>query len=770
MNSTKQIVKTLEAALNVKLKRSRKRTKMSENSYKISTSYSADRSIRYDKVTHLCLSNRHFDDFSELEAVFETLNTLILVKCSISDGWQLHDLKRLDYLTLKKCSFSIDPKRNQKSNFRLSSLDLIRTSSGEIEQLASVFYSVYTLSISKSTLENTDALLRFDFVSGLNLTKVAFANEEHFDPEIDKANTIHRQFQSIRMKNMTVKHPGNLLPLSNHLEYVEFANCTVSNLYECNLYPQLYSLTFDETNYIGEGSGEHYEQVSDERLTFLNFEDMELTDLDFFLPFSKGLPILDLYNCKIDSLASILQLTDLSKLRLHPTLEVNDRALPKHIDPSFVLEECIIGPRTTTYHMDEVALAPDFNVEMLLSIAPYIERLIIQGYHLIQTDFLKHFTNLRELSFERCSVDLNDYISIAAQIKAIRFDTTNIDNQQAFASFTQLERLEVYSYDDDIGHIDLKTLLPLKEQLAHIDIFFWMMRNTQYLGDFSALQELDTSISSIELAQDILSISALKKLDLSISDVTPPLSEPVVLDLQHLTHLEQLRLSADDGISFKGIRHLTALKTLDLSFDCEVEHLDQLPSLEKLELDSDVLPNLPRLDQLKVLDLTCNAGEGAWTMEQFPNLEKLQISIHDNQQIDLAGLEKLNVLVFENNNLDGIVSFENLPSLESLSLSNCSISDLSKLKSLQNLTTLNLEESELKSIEGLQYLKRLERVNLYYNDLSDIRLLNELPYLKEANIAGNDIQKEEAEHQMDNPEIIRWYGRPYIPFRISIDH
>ncbi len=175
MDNIDEIVSRLEDTLNVKLKKLEKGSEMNGNSYFISNARSPDGSIRYEKLHELCLSNIHFEDFSALEPVFETLRYLKLIECSVADGWKLHQIKELDRLTLENCSISVDSEINRKSDFYLSSLHLSEISSNGLKALTSVFYSVYSLSISHSTLENIYTFLHFDYL----LIKIVFLYRHH---------------------------------------------------------------------------------------------------------------------------------------------------------------------------------------------------------------------------------------------------------------------------------------------------------------------------------------------------------------------------------------------------------------------------------------------------------------------------------------------------------------------------------------------------------------------------------------------------------------
>lgn len=684
------IVSRLETALNIKLKRSTTKSEMNENTYCISNG-----------LDRLCLSHIHFENFSALEPIFETLRYLTLIECSIADSLDLHQIK-LESLTLKRCSIS---------------------------------------------------------------------SEEAFNPDIPKARTAHHHFQFLYLEDMHVPHPGFFLPISNHLEYITFIKCTVSNGYELNLFPALYVLTINDTHFIESSNDIQYQRESGGQFTLLNFENMQLENFDYFVPISSSISILDLYNCEVTSLKSICEFPNLKTLRLSPNIQVNDSDIPDNSIQQFELKNCIITPKTRSYGWDKSLTIPDFNTEFLVSIAPYIQTLIIENHNLINIYHIKHFSRLNELNFKQCFLDLNNYISVASQIQNIEIDTVETKNQEAFKYFTKLESLEFSSnHTENTHHIDLKKLIPLKEHLKRMTFYdSEAVLNIDELKHFTAVEKLFTTVDSLALAQNILSIESLKDLSLYIDEQTPEILEPVTLDLQQLKNVEELRLMVSDEIHFKGIGNLKSLRTLTLNTNCDVENLGALASLEKLVVKGEVINKLPRLEQIKVLSLEIEEACIVTLLEKFPNLEKLKIHITEEQKIDISGLEKLKVLVFDCNSFDSIVSFENLPSLEELDLGNCEISSISKLDTLTSLKTLNLADNEIENIEGLQNLKNLERLNLFSHKISDLSILNKLPKLREVNVPCNHLTKEEIEKQFDKPEIVLWV---YSPFSINytFDH
>ncbi|WP_336689903.1 MULTISPECIES: leucine-rich repeat domain-containing protein [unclassified Chryseobacterium] len=691
MNDLETIISKLENALHIKLA---KEDKDSENFCYIS-----------GRLTYLSLSNLHFEDFSALEPVFETLYTLILTECSIANANDMHRMKKLETLVLKKCSISM---------------------------------------------------------------------EETFDPDISKANTTKGNFESIYLEDMDVTHPGFFLPISKYLHDITFTECTVSNIYELNLFPSLYYLNINNSQFITSENDIQHKQNSIKKLNWLKFENMKLKNFDSYLPVLKEITVLKLYDCELDSLKNISQFPHLKRLHLDPELKINDPNSEYDNSQHFKLKECIIQSFVSFYDWTPDVVQPDFDAKLLLSAAPYLRNLTVEGYKLINTDYLKHLPKLNQLNFEKCTVDLEDYLSVAPQIKRIYFNTSEIKNQYAFKYFTKLEKITV-SVDrpEDRNLIDLEKLLPLKESLKKI--ILWnteIIQNIDQITNFTTLEELDIRAESVEFAQKILSMESLKNLDLNIyiKEQEPEITEPIILDLQHLKNVEKLHLGTVGDFYFKGIGHLKSLKKLILDDDCDLESLAQLPSLKKLFIEVNAIDKLPRLEHVKVLKLYSRGEYCEINLhDKFPNLKKLDLRASEEQKINISNLEKLKILTLFGSDFDGIVSLENLPKLEELDLGYCGISTVTKLDNLTHLKTLNLEENEIENIAGLENLKNLERLNLYDNKIYDISILNKLPKLREANLARNKIKKEDAEKQLDKPEVGIWYYRPSTPFRIIID-
>ncbi|REC46202.1 MULTISPECIES: leucine-rich repeat domain-containing protein [Chryseobacterium] len=656
---------------------------------------------------------------------------------------------------------------------RLSYLTLSNIHLENFSVLKPIFNTLQTLILTECSIADAKDLNLLYGLDHLKMKKCSIFTEDTFDPNIPKAETIPGNFCNISLEDMDVPHPGFFLPVSNYLYNFSFTRCTVGNISELNLFPRLNSLTIEDTRFNESENDIQYQRETKGGLRFLTFDSMKLKNFDFFIPVSKEITILKLYNCELDSLKNISQFPDLKRLYLDPNLKVNDPNPDYDNSQQFTLKECVIESFVQYYDLTPDFIQPDFDAKLLLSAAPYLRNLTVEGYKLTNTDYLKHLPKLDQLTFEKCTVDLEDYSAVAAQIKKIRFRMTAIKNQNAFRYFIKLKKIDfsVNRYEEQY-FVDIEKLLPLKESLKKIILLDTeVIQNIDQITNFTTLEELDISADSIEFAQKILSMKSLKNLELGIypKEDKPENNGSFILDLQHLKNVEKLQLYTNKDFYFKGISHLKSLKMLNLSDRGDLKDLAALPFLEKLYSGVNTMDELPRLHNVKLLELKVRDYCEINVQDQFPNLEKLHLIAWEDQKITISNLEKLKILMFSVSNFNNIIALNNLPHLKKLDLSNCSLSTVSKLEDLSNLKILNLEENQIENIDGLENLKNLERLNLYGNKIDDISILNKLPRLHEANLAGNRIEEKDVEKQLDKPEIATWYFRPFVPFSIEID-
>lgn len=250
-----------------------------------------------------------------------------------------------------------------------------------------------------------------------------------------------------------------------------------------------------------------------------------------------------------------------------------------------------------------------------------------------------------------------------------------------------------------------------------------LLKTLPDLKDLTSLQILDVS-SSITLNEiNIKSFNSkqLQILDLSNTAVT------VLPSTKALVNLELLDLSNASNlarVNDKSLQHLRLLRVLNLS----KSSISYLPSISNLNLQKLLLPDckflleLPELEglvQLEELDLS-----GCLLLKELPHfntlvkLKKLHLSdcsslvtlpcLSQNrllEVLDLSGCHELKVIRDE--------SFEHMPCLQILDLSETKVESLPSLSNLTKLSHLKLKHCiNLREIPQMNSLLQLEVLNL----------------------------------------------------------
>lgn len=686
-------VRKIEKALQINLEEESD-DKSQDNSYK---SYGGSRR----KIDNLTLSNIHFENFEPLRPVYKMVNRLTLINCTIADVAALANLKYINHLTL--------------DNVKIKDV---------------------------------------------------------YKPHMQPLDTIKCHFQTVEFKNMAIAHTSVLLPLSKNLQYLHFIKCKVSNFYEVNLLPDLYSLTLEETTIHQTTSDIVHTADSDRRFIFLDFKHMQLDNFDAFLPISKNITSLELNNCQVGSFQGMHQFAQLKRLEIDAATTIGMIKFPKTpVKAAFRSIACeITRPELYDGYTEEERIKYEmaFDLKKLASIAPYIKSLILKDYKLSNTRLLKHFTRLKILDFEKSKVNLHDFLSAAPQIKMMSFDTCTLRKTNSLALFTRLESLHIEEgYDNNGKEVkalkDFKKLLPLKNQLKRLRLWESDVKALKHIKAFTTLESLCFFEVSKKTAEHIFTLPNLKKLSLNIGN-----KRADAFDLKRLTKIEWLVIDADHKATLKGFKHMKHLKRLELEGFATAGNIHHLKNLKHLNCNNATNINkVATIKTLQTLELNIDEHYKINGLQQFPNLKNLSIK-GGHKNIVLGKLEKLKKLDMEGGGSDDKIDFlTQLPNLEKLDLGSKGLKEIPDLSKLTSLKMLNLSENYyIKNIEGLKSLKKLERLNLFCNKVSDIHVLNALPRLKEVNMAANAIDVEEVKKQLKSPAIATFLSLPYVPFFI----
>jgi len=199
----------------------------------------------------------------------------------------------------------------------------------------------------------------------------------------------------------------------------------------------------------------------------------------------------------------------------------------------------------------------------------------------------------------------------------------------------------------------------------------------------------------------------------------PRKSSDVIKEVQAATVLILARRNSSLVVE-NAIRKMIRKPTGELT-KADLEKVTQL-SLPNNKL-TDVPKDLEKLTQLQKLDLSANQ---LTNMKGLENLTKLQVLVlHSNKLTDLKGLEKLTQLkrlIININKLTDLKSLQNLSQLEALGLAGNQLADVKDLERLTQLKELHLGINQLTDVKGLEKLTRLEKLYLQNNKLTKAQI------------------------------------------------
>ncbi|MBS0272395.1 MAG: hypothetical protein JSR85_07095 [Proteobacteria bacterium] len=364
--------------------------------------------------------------------------------------------------------------------------------------------------------------------------------------------------------------------------------------------------------------------------------------------------------------------------------------------------------------------------KLSFSALPSLEKVNLDGSGISTLKGLKNLPRLKALALSRTShleelsltglTSLEELRLISSKVRVLKGLETLMHLRELFLSRTSnLEELSLTGLTSleklTLGSSKVRTLKGL-ETLTHLKELS-LNRATGLkelsLTGLTSLEELNLSHSGIKVIKGIEDLRGLKKLSLNKTEHFEIISSAVQRSL------ESLNLSDSSITDFKGIGKFPRLKTLNLSstHNLDVLQLGDLPSLEELNITSSrvsLLENLERCPHLKHLDAYSAFHLKALALKDFEHLSSINLY--------MTGVEN--------------VSFQNLPSLEMINLSNTrslrglafKVAEDAETKvetgekkelvrhPFSKLTTLNLEESALSEMTGLDYLSNLKELNL----------------------------------------------------------
>lgn len=220
-----------------------------------------------------------------------------------------------------------------------------------------------------------------------------------------------------------------------------------------------------------------------------------------------------------------------------------------------------------------------------------------------------------------------------------------------------------------------------------------------------------------------------------------------------------------------GLEALTALKTLDLSFNQldRFEVPSELTELETLRLGGNGLTELELpvgLNQLRELALGANrlnSGSIAG-LAQVPTLERLDLGVNELTEVWLPdALQQLSSLFLGGNKLVDVTFGEGLTQLERVGLDDNLITKVTLPSKVGNLGTLTIERNRLTSLDAIEGLERatgLYRLEISENQLEEAHLPVELGRLSQLGLRGNPLTSLELNYGPGHPLWSGWISMP----------
>ncbi len=143
-------------------------------------------------------------------------------------------------------------------------------------------------------------------------------------------------------------------------------------------------------------------------------------------------------------------------------------------------------------------------------------------------------------------------------------------------------------------------------------------------------------------------------------------------------------------------------------------------------------------------------------LEHAINLESINISNHSvSSLLPMSGLTKLKTMIAGNNEISNISSLAGLTQLDTLHLTRNQISDITSLAGLTRLTVLDLSNNQIVDIGPLRTLTNLSQLYLTNNQISDVSPLSGLTSLLTLSLLGNLITDQTPLETLknQNPEL-----------------
>ncbi|XP_075712917.1 leucine-rich repeat- and IQ domain-containing protein 1 isoform X2 [Rhinoderma darwinii] len=188
-------------------------------------------------------------------------------------------------------------------------------------------------------------------------------------------------------------------------------------------------------------------------------------------------------------------------------------------------------------------------------------------------------------------------------------------------------------------------------------------------------------------------------------------------------------------------KHLPSLKESLILHNTPWQYVEQVTTVTLHDLSGCSLSTLSKCVKLKFLSLRrC----GLTALEGLSNCKALKyIDLQENfiSIISCEGLQDLDVLLLNKNQITSIHGMEDCTNLMSLELSFNSITRIAGLESLINLQCLVLDHNQLISTKALETTPRLTYLDCSYNHLTELEGIQNCGLMQILKLQGNNLSE-----------------------------
>jgi Leucine-rich repeat (LRR) protein len=368
----------------------------------------------------------------------------------------------------------------------------------------------------------------------------------------------------------------------------------------------------------------------------------------------------------------------------------------------------------------------------------------------------------RELSYEWQSIfkkkfNLNDSVRIKDIKRITSAETLDLSNNQYILSIEPLA-LFLNLKSLNISQTVVGSLTPIRNltELVELNISKTKIKDLSPLRYSNKLKSLNislTGVSDISVLEKMPSMQMLNVSETPVADFS---------SLASLTELQEMSLARTKILDLTPLKDLTQLIDLDISDTgiLDVSPLKALTSLRILDIDSTRIRNiqpLSNLESLEILSANYSSIADLMPLQKLVGLQKIYCdkTLIKREAADAFMAANPKVLViFDSEDLkiwwstlspawqkifNKATTIGSNPSkeelakiqlLDSLNLSNTSISNLEPIRKLQKLSTITVSKTGVTDLSPLRSLKEIKYLDISETSVTDISILVHLTKLK----------------------------------------